>query len=117
MANDMIILVRTFDLLSWLVPACARFPRVFRDNVTARLIGAALDTQDTLLLAQAARQGDTRLRHLQDSSAHVQRLRVYLRLAHHLQWPTDGQYAHVTKLVDHVGALLGGWLRQAQAPS
>ena len=32
-------------------------------------------------------------------------------MIHHLRWLTDGQFAHVSRMVDEVGRLLGGWLR------
>ena len=42
----------------------------------------------------------------------LDRLRLYLRLAHHWQWLNDGQYRHVSKIVAELGRLLGGWLKQ-----
>jgi hypothetical protein len=39
----------------------------------------------------------------------VDTLRLYLRLAHHWQWLSPGQYQHASRLVAEVGKLLGGW--------
>lgn len=111
MAEELILLTRLFDLLAWLLPASERFPRVYRHTVTHRLLGAALDCQEAVFSAQAAR-GAGRRTALARADAALNALRLYLRLAHRWRWLSDGQYAHVSALVAEVGRLLGGWLRQ-----
>ena len=107
----MIVLVRVYDLLSWLVPKGERFPRQYRHTVTRRLLDAALDVPEQLYAAQAAR-GRQRLDALRLADASLNRLRLYLRLAHHWHWLNDGQYEHVSKLVAEIGRLLGAWIKQ-----
>ena len=41
--QEMPIFTRTFDFLTWLLPATNRFPRVQRHSFTRRLLDAALD--------------------------------------------------------------------------
>lgn len=111
MADDMVLFVRLFDLLAWLVPRTESFPRPFRHSVTQRLLDAALDCQDAALAAQAHRSA-TRRQHLAEADAALSRLRLYLRLAHHWHWLNDGQYEHASRMVAEIGRLLGGWIRQ-----
>lgn len=113
MSEDLIILSRVFDLLAWLLPKGERFPRVYRHTVTQRLMAAAFDLQDGLYLAQS-RSGATRKTALADCDAALNRLRLYLRLAHHWRWLSDGQYAHVSGMVAEIGRLLGGWIRSGK---
>jgi hypothetical protein len=49
-----------------------------------------------------------------DADAHLNKMRLYLRLAHHWRWLNNGQYNHVSQMVAEVGRLLGGWIRQAR---
>ena len=114
MANDMIILTRTFDLLAWLGPRTEKFPKVYRATVTQRLMNAALDFQEALFDAQS-QGGSTRQKHLRAADAHLNKLRLYLRLAHQWQWLNAGQYQHVSAMVAEAGRLLGGWLKTATA--
>jgi len=111
MASDMIILTRTYDLLRWLLPKSERFPKLYRGTVTQRLMGAALDFQEALLLAAAYRD-KIRLRHLRAADAHLSQVRLYLRLVHEWGWLSPGQYEHVSRLVAEIGRLLGGWIKQ-----
>jgi hypothetical protein len=110
MAEDMVIFVRTFDLLEWLLPKSERFPRAYRSTATQRLMDAALDLQEALVEAQA-RQGRSRVSALRSADAALGRLRIYLRLARRWRWLSDGQYAHASAMVAEIGRLLGGWLR------
>ena len=113
MKEDMIIMVRTFDLLAWLLPKAEQFPRVYRFTVVKRMTDAALNLQESLHLAQSKR-GRARYQQLQECDVQLQHLRLYLRLAHHWHWLNDGQYHFVSQMVAEIGRLLGGWLKQTQ---
>lgn len=110
MPDDMVILTRTFDLLTWLLPKAEKFPRIYRYSVTHRMMNAALDFQEALFDAQSQSQL-ARQQHLRVADAHLNKLRLYLRLAHHWGWLNDGQYRHVSMMVAEIGRLLGGWLK------
>jgi hypothetical protein len=107
-AQEFIILTRTVDLLAWLLPKAERFPRVYRRTVVQRLMDAALDFQEALFDAQS-QGGSTRQRHLRTADAALNKVRLYLRLAHRWRWLNDGQYRHVSAMVAEIGRLLGGW--------
>jgi hypothetical protein len=114
MADEMVIFVRVFDLLEWLVPKGESFPRTYRHTVTQRLLGAALDLPEQLFRAQS-RRGRPRADALAEADGTLNTLRLYLRLAHRWRWLSDGQYEHVSRMVAEIGRLLGGWIRQAAA--
>jgi uncharacterized membrane protein len=111
---ELIILTRVFDLLAWLLPKAERFPRVHRFTVTQRTMNAALDLQEALFEAQTQR-GGARVSSLRTADTALNKLRLYLRLAHHWRWLSESQYYHVSKMVAEVGRMLGGWLKQADA--
>lgn len=111
MQEEMVIQVRTFDLLTWLLPKAEKFPRLYRHTLTQRMMNLALIFQETLITAQSHR-GRERLRQLRECDAQLNQLRLYLRLVHHWRWLNDGQYQHVSLIVAEIGRLLGGWLKQ-----
>jgi four helix bundle protein len=115
-AKDLVIFTQTYDLLTWLLPQCERFPKTQRFVVTQRLQAAALDFQEAIFEANA-RSGTARLHHLQAADAHLNKLRLYLRLARQWDWLSSGQYQHVSRMVSDVGRLLGGWIKQTQSAS
>ena len=76
------------------------------------MMDTALDLQDRLIEAQSHR-GHKRHDLLREADAVLIRLRLYLRLAHHWRWLSDGQYRHVSAMVAEIGRLLGGWMKQS----
>jgi hypothetical protein len=46
--------------------------------------------------------------------AALNRLRLYLRMAHQWCWLSIGQYEHVSRMVTEIGRLLGGWFQQVR---
>lgn len=107
------IFTRTFDFVTWLLQATNRFPRSQRFTVTKRLLDAALDFQELLVEANAAR-GRERLAVLRRADAALDKVRIYLRLAVRWEWLTTGQYQHAARLVAEIGCLLGGWHKTTQ---
>jgi hypothetical protein len=47
---------------------------------------------------------------MREAVAYLTTLRLYLRLAYQWAWLNIGQYEHVSKMVEEIGRLLGGWL-------
>ena len=113
MSEDMVIFVRSFDMLTWLLPRADTFPRTQRFVITQRLLGAALDFSEALYDANA-RSGKRRLDDLEAADAHLNKLRLYLRLAFGWGWLKDGQYQHVSAMIAEIGRLLGGWMKQTR---
>ncbi len=105
--SEMTIFTRTFDFLSWLLPATNNFPRAHRHTLTRRLLDAAFDLRERIEEANA-RQNERRDR-LIEADAALGRVRVYVRLAAKLGWLTAGQYEHVSLMIAEIGRLLGGW--------
>jgi hypothetical protein len=112
----MVIFTRTLDLLQWLLPKAERFPKSYRTTIVQRMMDAALDFQEALFEAHS-QGGSTRERHLRAADAALNKLRLYLRLAHRWQWLNDGQYEHVSERVAEIGRLLGGWLKGREGPA
>ena len=108
--SEMPIFVRTFDLLTWLLPLTNHFPRVHRHSFTQRLLDAAFDLRECLEAANF-RSGKGRLEQLRRADEALARLRLYLRLAVKWEWVTGGQYQHAAALLTEIGKLLGGWIK------
>jgi hypothetical protein len=107
-SQEMPIFSRSFDLLTWLLPATNHFPRAHRHSFTRRLLDAAFDLREALESANL-RRGRARQDWLVSADDALARLRVYLRLASHWGWLKPGQYEHVATMVAEIGRLLGGW--------
>ncbi|MBN2001196.1 diversity-generating retroelement protein Avd [candidate division KSB1 bacterium] len=111
--QEMVIFTRSFDFLSWLLPATNNFPRAHRHSFTQRLLDAAFDLREYLEEANH-RSGPARRERLDRADEALERVRVYIRLALRWKWLTGGQYQHVAGMITEIGRLLGGWKRSVR---
>lgn len=111
--SEMPIFSKTFDMLTWLIPAVQHFPRANRHDFTHRLLSVAFDLRDFLEEANL-RRGAARLERLDRADEALAKLKVYIRMASRWDWLNKGQYQHVASMLFEIGKLLGGW-RKATA--
>ncbi len=105
------IFTRTYDLLRWLIPVTAKFPRQQRFVLAQALQQTALTLQEQLIEAsyrQPVRPA------LLEADITLTKLRTTLRLCRDLEYLSMSQYEHVSKMVAEIGRLLGGWIKKAE---
>jgi len=104
------IFIKTFDMLVWLLEHTKKYPKHQRFVMAQRMEQAALSFQDSIVWATKApprqREGA-----LLDADYHLERLKLYNRLAVQLRLSSPGQHEHLARMLDELGRLLGGWLR------
>jgi hypothetical protein len=105
------IFVKAYALLKWLLPQTERFPKSQRFLLAKRIEDAALAFHERILRAG---RPDGSSRDLIEADVELAKLRVYLRLAGDLRLISVGQYEHGARMVDEIGRLLGGWLKQSK---
>ena len=103
MAEEMVIFTRTFDFLTWLLPATNHFPRAHRFTFTQRLLDAAFSFYEDIETANH-RRGQDRITHLRLADEELDKVRIYLRLATKWGWLDGGQYQHVARMVTEIGS-------------
>lgn len=106
------VFAKTYDLLLWLIPQVAKFPRLHRFGVAERIQRLALDFQDTLVAAGKS-QGAQRLAYLKTADIHLEQLRLWVRFSRDNEFITIRQYEHVARMMADVGRLLGAWLKNS----
>ncbi len=113
--QEMPIFTRTFDLLTWLLPATNHFPKAHRHTFTRRLLDAAFDLRERLEEANL-RKANARIEQLLLADEALAKMRMYLRLAARWGWLSLGQYEHVAVMANEIGRLLGGWQKVTRQP-
>ncbi len=103
------IFVKTHDLLLWLLPQTAKFPREQRFALTQAVQQTAMRLHEKLIEAGMT-QGAERRARLREADVALVKLKSYLRLCEEMKLLTMRQYEHVARLAMEVGKLLGAWL-------
>jgi len=99
------LFVKTNDFIVWLFQHSAKFPRQYRQTLTARLESSALEFQRWLgrgaLLDQPAA--------LAEADLELWQMRQLLRVAHEMNVLPGRLLEHAFHAVAELGRLLGGW--------
>ena len=105
------IFVRMHDLLLWLLPQTAKFPREQRFALTQAVQQTAMRLQERLIEA-GMHKGAERIALLHQADIEMVKLKAHLRLCQDMGHLTVRQQEHVSRLTMEVGKLLGAWLDQ-----
>jgi hypothetical protein len=111
------IFLKSYETLVWLLQHTRKFPKDQRFVLGQRLEQAALDLHDALIATTRTRNPRSQLARLGEADLHLERLRVYNRLAHDLKLHAFAAYEHLARLLDELGRLLGGWLKSLYEPA
>jgi hypothetical protein len=113
------IFAKTYDLLLWLIPRTTTFPREQRFVLARHVQDIALRFQEHLIeagtLPKENRGG--KLACLNQADVELTKLRFHLRLCRDLRLLDAGQHQHVSRMVDEIGRLLGGWFKSLGSAS
>ena len=101
-----------FQLINWLMPTIARFPREQRFLLGDRILATALDVLEALIEATYTRERRTQLAR---ANLGLEKLRFFFRLAHEQRHLDARRYEHAARAVDEVGRLVGGWAKASGA--
>ncbi len=113
---ELALLNQYVEFLAWLLPASQTFPFHQRQQVTLRLLAAALDLHEHLEAADQA-HGYNRLLLLRKAELDLGSVRLYLRLVEKLGWLLPGQYLYAVSVLHVVGNMLATWLKQTTGSS
>ena len=102
------IFIKSFETLEWVLSHTSKFPKHQRFVMAKRIEEAALSFHDNLIWASKTQR---KTGALADADFHLERLKVYNRLAMKLKLSSFAQYEYLAKQLEELGKLLGGWQR------
>jgi hypothetical protein len=100
------IFIKSFETLEWILSHTRKFPKHQRFVMAKRIEEAALSFHDQLLWATKTPDKRAALR---EADFHLERLKLYNRLAMRLQLSSFTQYEFLAGQLTELGRLLGGW--------
>jgi hypothetical protein len=106
------IFSKTYDFLLWLLQHTEKFPKSERFRLARRLEDTCFNFHE--LLIQSAHSSQARLL-LGEGDFLLDKLRLYLRLAHARHLFDMSQYEFACNGLMEIGRLLGGWMKSLPA--
>ena len=105
------IIQKTYDLIKWYVPILNRLPKNHKFLLGDRMVSGLYDFLEALITARFEKDKLTRLQNLNSQLAI---LRYQTRLLLDFQQMELRRFEHVSKLLNEIGADLGGWIKQQE---
>lgn len=99
------------ETLLWLIPHLDKFPRARRFTLGERLEEDLLDVLEALTEAAFSREKTPPLRR---ANLRLQVVRHLWRLSYELRVIPSQRYEHGARLLEGLGAQVGGWFRSAK---
>lgn len=107
--KELPIIQQTYDLILWYVPLLSRLPRDHKFTLGDRITSGLYSLLEELILARYETEKLARLERL---NGRLEVLRHQTRLLMNLQLIDARRYQYAAKLINEIGAGLGGWIRQ-----
>jgi len=102
------IFAKTSNFLLWLLQHTEKYPKSERFRLAKRIEDSAFEFYESLI--HAVKSGDKR-RYLLVADLELDKVRLYLRLAHARRLTNHEQYLYAAESLTEIGKLLGGWLK------
>lgn len=112
MAEKETILTKMYDLAKYLIPIINRFSRDYKFTLGDRINNLTLDLLEQYIEAYYANNRTYKLEILNKNNLQLERMRFLIRLAHDFRLFSNQRFGYICGLVDEIGRMNGGWLKQ-----
>jgi hypothetical protein len=109
--KDLPIFIKWMDFLKWLLVTIDGFPKKARFNFSDRLTNLSLQIVEDLVEARYSKNKGPVLRR---ANMNLEKIRILMRICFELRFFSRKAYEHSSFLINEVGKMLGGWMKQQQ---
>ena len=102
------IFTKTSDFILWLLQHTEKFPKSERFRLAKRMEDSAFNFYEALIRAV---KSSNKRSVLMEADLELDKLRLYVRLAHARQLTSREQYGYAANVLTEIGKLLGGWIK------
>jgi hypothetical protein len=107
--KDLPIFIKWMDFVKWLLVTLDAFPKKARFNFSDRLTNLALQIIEDLV---EARYSKNKVFVLRRANMNLEKIRIIMRICFELRFLSKNSYEHSSFLINEVGKMLGGWMKQ-----
>jgi len=112
MAEKETIVTKMYDLIKYLLPVVNRFPKDYKFTLGDRITNLVLDLLERLIEAYYTTNHDSKINLLYKNNLQLERMRFLIRLAHDFKLFSNQRFGYISSLIDEIGKMNGGWLKQ-----
>ena len=107
--NTPAVITKVYDLLLWMFPKLAKFPKDQRYLLGQRIENGLLDILEILIEASFTKE---KLSLLRKANLNLEKFRFLMRLSKDMRYINLNGYEYQAKATNEIGKMIGGWIRQ-----
>ncbi|MCB0597797.1 MAG: diversity-generating retroelement protein Avd [Lewinellaceae bacterium] len=109
------VITHTYDLLKYLVPQLAKYPRQQKFLLADRIQLKVMEILDLFIEAYYSSSPQEKAALLRRVNLQLEKLRYLIRLSNDLRCINEDRYAYISRQVNDIGKQAGGWLKSLAA--
>lgn len=111
MYEDLVVQKKTEQLLYKIYPRLVNFPKSEKFSLCQRIKEAFFDIIKNISLGNSVKS--KRKTYLQEADAHLQTLKVLIKLAHNRKYISNGMFKEMDADLSEINKLLSGYIKSA----
>lgn len=108
------ILPMVYDSILWMAPKIVNYPKKYKFSIGDRIINTQLELIDQIIDAKYATSGKKK-HFLRKANLLLEKLRYLIRLSKDLHCLSLKAYEFISKQLNEIGKMVGGWENQQKA--
>ena len=112
MMDEIKVLPLLYNFIVWFSSKISQFPRKYKYTLGDRITNLVLDLLEQYIEAYYTGNANLKLEILYKNNLQIERLRFLIRLAHDFRLFSNQRFGYISGLIDEVGRMNGGWLKQ-----
>jgi len=104
------IFQKSYDLMVRVYEETHNFSREYKYSLGQKIKDVCLELLNLIIIANSEREKKP---YLKKANQQVDKLRIYIRLCHSLNIIGKKKYEVLSKYIDEIGRMAGGWLKSS----
>lgn len=111
MKDEYPLYVHWYATLDWLLATAERFPKNARFSLASRIANLGLDVMEGVVECIYSKNRGFLLDRI---NLNLEKLRIFMRIAHDRRYISTRQYEHISGELDTAGRMTGGWKKSLE---
>lgn len=104
------VVTKSYDLILWMLPKLAKFPREQRFLLGDRIETTLLDCLELLIEANYSKEKAGILKNV---NLKLEKLRFLVRISRDMHYINIQSYEFMARSINEIGKMVGGWLKSS----
>lgn len=104
------IFQKSYNLIERIYKDVHKFPKEYKYTLGEKLKSSCFELIDNIIIANSEKN---KIPYLKKANQQIDRLRVYVRLCYSLNVIGIKKYEVLSKYIDEIGKMTGGWMKKA----